>query len=99
MTAKKAAKTKKATKKKVTKKKDKPLFVDTRSQLHTIPGAEAVKTEEATPAATPEPKVVAVKKVAPAKKAKKQTVDQLIASGEVDPDHFVKWGDLKDRLK
>jgi len=94
MTAKKAAKSKKAA-------KDKPVFVDTRSQLHTIPGAKAVKTKKAAPAVVPEPvpEVVAVKAVAPVKKVKKQTVEQLIASGEVDSDHFVKWGDLKDRVK
>ena len=96
MTAKKAAKSKKPSKKAA---KDKPVFVDTRSQLHTIPGAKAVKTKEAAPAVVPVPEKVAVKAVAPVKKVKKQTVEQLIASGEVDSDHFVKWGDLKDRIK
>jgi hypothetical protein len=97
MTAKKAAKARKTPKKKASGTK--PVFADTRSQLHTIPGAKAVQTKEAAPAAVSEPEIVAVKAVAPVKKAKKQTVEQLIASGEVDPDHFVKWGDLKDRVK
>ncbi len=91
--------TKKAPKKKA--KKDKPVFADTKSQLHTISGAKAIKTEPPAPAAVPapEPAPVEVPKAAPVKPKKKQTVEQLIASGEVDPDHFVKWGDLKDRLK
>ncbi len=95
MAAKKTTQKKKA-------KKDKPVFADTKSQLHTISGAKPVKTEAATVPATtpaPEPAPVAAPKVAPVKPKKKQTVEQLIASGEVDPDHFVKWGDLKDRLK
>jgi len=94
MTAKKAAKSKKKA------AKDKPVFVDTRAQLHTIPGAKAVKTKEAAPAKAPEPAPEeAPVEAAPVKKIKKQTVEQLIASGEVDSDHFVKWGDLKDRVK
>jgi hypothetical protein len=45
-------------------------------------------------AATKKPSKKAPKKAAPPK-----SVEQKIASGAVDADHLVKWGDLRDHVK